>query len=65
VAWCAEDARVFSIVKDKAFRNMVLNGSPERKVPAPGQISSDLKALVQAGVEHLHEMLKVCQWQAR
>jgi len=57
--WCAKNCRPFSIIDDQAFRNLLLNGSPERKLPSRQQISRDVNALVTAAESHLREEFKV------
>jgi len=61
VVWCAENSWPFAIVTDQPFRNIVVNGSPERQLPTPAQISWDIKSIIQGAEEHLTKQLKVCQ----
>jgi len=58
-AWCAEGSQPFSIVNDQAFRNLLLNGNPERKLPQPRQILLDVRAIVEKAQEYLRDELKV------
>ena len=61
MAWCAEKSRPFSIVKDQSFRNMILTGNPERRLPTPDQISRDVKVIVTGAETQIRERLEVRQ----
>ena len=59
VRWVSENARPFSIVNDRGFKNLMKTGRPEYYLPSPTTVSRDVCLVFARSRQRIALLLRV------
>jgi hypothetical protein len=59
VRWVSENARPFSIVSDRGFKNLMKTGRPEYYLPSPTTVSRDVRLVFARSRQRIAALLQV------